>query len=87
MKSSSGRACSKSVNCAFVLIASNQALDYNKLNEAISSAQGQNLEEKVENAMGSELADYDSSVNRETINLDFRFDNKVAVAAILYVDK
>lgn len=66
----------------FVVIASNQPLNYTELNNQISRASGNSLEEKVKNVIGGELNNYQSNTGNNMINLDFKFEKNMAAAVI-----
>ena len=86
VKSAIGLSCTKTA--LSLIIVSKQPLDYNKLNAAISNAQGNNFQEKVLRVIQSErIQGVQYNTSSSTINVACDTKGKNILAVVLEIDK
>ncbi len=70
----------------FAVIVSNQPLQFDKVNQALSNSSATKLTDKIKDVFQGELNQYQGSTNGQTVNLSFEF-NKPVSAMVIEIEK
>jgi hypothetical protein len=69
------------------VVVTKQPIDFNKMNQAINAAKGNDYEAKLRNVLGPELSEFSSTLNKDGLKLSRSVAGKNAMFVVLEVKK